>query len=435
MSADEKLARSSKPDPRAERAALMRNVNVRWLMAGSMMSLLGDQFTLIALPWAVLQITTDPLVLGAVLAVIGIPRALFILIGGAFVDRHSPQRVLMLTKYVNFVLLAVLAVAVGTGHLTLWLLYPLALGIGLAAAFSIPAGSSMLPQVVAMHELPAANGMLMGLRQLSMFIGPMLAALMIGLAGTTKGLALAFGLDALSFIASAWTLAKVATRPMPQPPRQAVLAAVAEGLRSFWADRELRAFLLYGAAVSLLIAGPVQIALPVLASSTPSLGAASFGTMVGAHGAGTLLGLMIASLRPHWRLGTLGLTILGIDTIVGLLFMPMGQISATWQGVSLLLIIGTLGGFMQVMVFTWIQRRVAPVMMGRMMSLFMFIFVGLAPLSAAATGGLLRVVPLQAVFVAAGGLLVLIVLAALLGSRMRKLSDAVPPQAAAPQSA
>jgi MFS family permease len=418
-----------RPDPRAERAALMRNVNVRWLMVGSFMTLLGDQFTLIALPWAVLQITTDPLVLGAVLAVIGIPRALFILIGGAFVDRHSPKRVLMLTKYVNFVLLALLAAAVATGQLTLWLLYPLALGIGLAAAFSIPAGSSMLPQVVAPHQLPAANGLLMGLRQLSMFLGPLLAALMIGLAGSTQGLAIAFGLDALSFIASAWTLAKVSTRPMPQPPRQAVLAAVAEGLRSFWADRDLRAFLLYGAAVSLLIVGPMQITLPVLASSTPGLGAAAFGTMIGAHGAGTLLGLTIASLRPHWRLGTLGLTILGFDTMVGLLFMPMGQITATWQGAALLLAIGTLGGFMQVLVFTWIQRRVAPVMMGRMMSLFMFIFVGLAPLSAAATGGLLRVVPLQAMFTAAGGLLVVIVAAALVGSRLRQLNDAAPARA------
>ncbi|HSW08878.1 MAG TPA: MFS transporter, partial [Aquabacterium sp.] len=144
----------------------------------------------------------------------------------------------------------------------------------------------------------------------------------------------------------------------------------------------------------------------------------------GAHGAGTLLGLMVASLRPHWRLGTLGLTILGLDTLVGLLFMPMGLISATWQGASLLLAIGTLGGFMQVLVFTWIQRRVAPAMMGRMMSLFMFIFVGLAPLSAAATGGLLRVLPLTAMFIGAGALLVAIVLAALAGSRMRHLGEA-----------
>ena len=419
-------ASTLRPDARDQRATLLRDVNVRWLMAGSIISLLGDQFTLIALPWAVLQISTDPLVLGSMLAVIGIPRALFILIGGAFVDRHSPQRVLMLTKYINTVLLALLAAAVLTDRLSLALLYPLALGIGLAAAFSIPAGSSMLPQVVAPHQLPAANGLLMGLRQLSMFVGPLLAAVMLALGGGQRGLALAFGLDALSFIASAWTLARVTTRPMPQPPRQAVLAAVAEGLRSFWADRELRAFLLYGAAVSLLIAGPVQIALPVLASNTPALGAAAFGTMVGAHGAGTLLGLLVASLRPHWRLGTLGLTILGIDAVVGLLFMPMGQITATWQGVLLLLLIGTLGGFLQVLVFSWIQRRVAPAMMGRAMSLFMFIFVGLAPLSAAATGGLLRVVPLPAVFAAAGGLLVLIVGCALLGSRLRQINDARP---------
>ena len=91
------------------RAALLRNPNFRWMTGGALLSMLGDQFTLIALPWLVLQMTGDTLVLGTVLALVSVPRALFILIGGALVDRHSPKQVLMITKYVNLVLLAVLA--------------------------------------------------------------------------------------------------------------------------------------------------------------------------------------------------------------------------------------------------------------------------------------------------------------------------------------
>ncbi len=422
------------PDPRAQRAALLRNPAVRWLMAGSAISLLGDQFTLIALPWAVLTLTRDPLTLGLVTAMVGVPRAAFILIGGAFVDRHSPKRVLMLTKHANTVLLALLAAGMLGGWMSLPLLCALALGIGLAAAFSIPAGSAMLPQVVAPAQLPAANGLLMGLRQLSMFAGPLLAALMMAALGRllpergdAPGLALAFGLDALSFALSAWTLARVSTRPVEAPSRQAVLRAVAAGLRHCWADRPLRNFLLYGALVSLMIAGPVQIALPLLASGTPGLGASAFGLLVGLHGAGTLLGLAVAGARPHWRLGTLGLTVLGIDAIVGLLFMPLGRLASVWQGAALLLPIGVLGGFVQVMVFSWLQRRVAPAMMGRAMSLFMFIFVGLAPLSAAATGGLMRWVSPATVFTSAGLLLVGIVMLSLLpAGGMRAMDEARP---------
>ena len=275
---------------------------------------------------------------------------------------------------------------------------------------------------------------MMGLRQLSFFIGPLLAGLMIagfgdgagsGAGGVrgARGLGLAFGLDALSFALSAITLAKVRVTPAPARAHAPVFAAVAIGLRSFWCDRALRSCLLYWSAVAVLISGPVHIALPVLASSQPSLGAAAFGSLLAAHGAGTLAGMVISGARPHLRAVNLGLTILLVDAIVGLMFMPMGHIEALWQGVALLVTIGVLGGYMQVTVFTWIQRRVAPELLGRAMSVFMFIFMGLAPLSSAVTGWLLRSVALPTLFVAAGGALVVVALLALLGSSMRQVTD------------
>ena len=163
------------PTPLPAERSLLRDGNFRWLLSGAVVSNLGDQFTLLALPWAVLQMTGDPLQLGLVLLLIGVPRAVFILLGGAIVDRHSPQRVLMLSKHANTVLLAVLAGSIATGGLGLPMLHALALCLGLASAFGIPAATSMLPQVVAPAQLPAANGLMMGLRQLTLFIGPLLA--------------------------------------------------------------------------------------------------------------------------------------------------------------------------------------------------------------------------------------------------------------------
>ena len=140
----------NRPNPDTDsRAVLLRNPNFRWMISGSFLSMLGDQFTLIALPWLVLQMTGDTRVLGTVLALVSVPRALFILMGGALVGRHSPKQVLMMTKYINLVLLAVLAGLVFTGLLTLWTVYALSLGMGLATAFSIPAGTAMMPHVVA----------------------------------------------------------------------------------------------------------------------------------------------------------------------------------------------------------------------------------------------------------------------------------------------
>ena len=424
-------------DNRAQvRSSLLSDLNFRWLTGGAFLSMLGDQFTLIALPWLVLQMTHDTRVLGTVLALISVPRALFILVGGALVDRHSPKQVLMLTKYVNLGLLGLLAALVLAGNLSVGLVYALALGIGLATAFSIPAGTAMLPHVVQRTQLQAANSITLGLRQFSMFLGPLLAGLLIMLFGdgaattaNATGIGLAFAFDALSFALSAWTLAKVRTHgtaptpPTPTAPSQAVLASVAEGLTQFWQDAELRTCFIYWAAIAIFIMGPIQIAVPVLASHTPELGAAAFGAMLGAHGAGTLVGMVASGMAPKLRFGNLGITILVFDGLIGLLFMPMGQVTSVWQGAALMLSIGLLGGFMQVRVFTWIQQRVPPAFLGRAMSLFMFIFMGLAPVSAAVTGWLMQSVTLRQLFATSGGTLVILVILAYWLTPMRRVTD------------
>ena len=434
--------------PNTDRAALMRDKNFVWLMAGSIISMLGDQFTLVALPWLVLRMTGDTLVLGTVLALMSLPRAAFILIGGAVVDRYSPKTVLMVTKYINTVLLATLAVLVLAGGPSLWTVYALAFAIGLATAFSIPSATSMLPHAMQRAQLPAANGVMMGLRQLSMFLGPLLAGLLIVLFGDgstgsaavgavtdARGLGVAFGFDALSFLVSAWTLSQVrlhsqiaANPAAPTPANQAVFAAVGVGLRHLWNDRDMRLCFIYWGVVAVLITGPVQIAMPVLAT-TLNLGAAALGILLGAHGAGTLVGMALSGAKPGMRLGTLGMTMLVVDVVVGMLFMPMGLITATWQGAALLGTIGVLGGFMQVSIFTWLQRRTPPALMGRVMSMFMFIFLGLAPLSGAVTGWMLRSITLTQLFVGSGGLLVCIALLALLASPVRQVTDGPRPLA------
>ena len=113
---------------------------------------------------------------------------------------------------------------------------------------------------------------------------------------------------------------------------------------------------------------------------------------------------------------------MAIDCIVGILFMPMGQIGAIWQGVLIMLIIGTLAGFMQVRVYTWMQQRVPRAMLGRAMSIFMFIFLGITPVSAAITGWLMRSVTTTQVFAGSGALLIAIVAVALFATPMRKIA-------------
>ncbi len=412
---------------------LKTNANFRWLLSGGILSMLGDQFTLIALPWLVLKLTGDPLSLGLVLALLGIPRAVFILIGGAVVDRYSPKRVFMLTKHASALLVGALAVLTFTGAATLPLVYALSLGIGLAQAFAYPSGSSIMPRAVPRELLQAANGAIMGVRQGGMLVGPLLAAVLlaIGEAGGNDGgmraLGLAFAFDSLSFVVSAWTLSRVVPLPGAAPAMpQNVLHAVGEGLLAVWRDLEMRTCFAYWGLVSVLIGGTMQVALPVLAKERLHDGSA-FGMLMAAHGAGMLAGMAFSGMSAKRNAGRpvrIGLLALSVDAMAGLLVMPLGLITLAWQAGLLLLSLGALVGLVQVAVFTWIQQRVQPQMMGRVMSIFMFIMFGLAPLSSAATGWIMLHVTLAQMFAGGGVLLVVCATLALLFTPMRRITSA-----------
>jgi MFS family permease len=417
-------------DTTTNRSTLLRNTSFRWLLGGGAISILGDQFTMIALPWLVLQITGDPLMLGLIVALMSVPRAVLILFGGAVVDRYSPWRVALLTKYANTVLLGLLAALVLLGHATLALVAPIALSIGVASAFSIPSATSMLPHVVERAQLQQANALLMGVRQVSLLAGPLLAALLFALAGdgsegmrNARGLGIAFAIDCASFIVSAWTLSKVRLRPVAPAAPQPMLRAVAEGLALVWNDAVLRACFIYWAVCACVVGGVMQVALPVLAS-TRLHGATSLSLLLGAHGIGTLAGMALTSIKGDLRVRNLGTTLLLVDAVVAALVFPLAWLASTWQIALLNVVVGMLAGFMQVALITWIQRRVPPVMLGRTMSIFMFIVMGLAPLSAGLTGWVMQYTGLPGLFMASGILLAGAAALAYAFTPMRAMADA-----------
>lgn len=413
--------------------SLLANADFRLLFGGSSVSALGDQFTLVALPWLVLRLTGSPAALGLVLAAMALPRAIFMLIGGAVVDRLSARRILLLARGVNAVLVALLATLVLTGGIGMPVVYAIALGIGVATAFAYPAGSALLPQLVPPVQLASANALFMGMRQLSLFIGPALAGLVIGIhaghgADEARGLGLAFAIDAASFVASLASLwlIRTAADQHSRPRGNGVLADVAAGVRQVWADLPLRAFMLYAAVVTTFVAGPIQVGLPVLANSRMDLGAASLGILMTANGGGMLVGGVLSRTVASAVRGRLGALVLCMDTLAGLALATLALVHSTVLGALLLAGSGVLAGIAQIAIVTWIQQRVPPAMMGRTMSLLMFTFMGLGPVSAAVAGSLLKLISLGELFAGAGLLLSAIALGCLANPVLRGVGAARP---------
>ncbi len=396
----------------AAKTSLFANRDFRLLFMGSSISILGDQFTLLALPWLVLKLTGDPQQLGFVLALMALPLAVFILVGGAVVDRMSPRKVLLNSRAVNALLIAILATLVVTGAIQMWQVYILALGIGLSTAFSYPAGGAILPQLLEPEQLAKANATFMGVRQFALLAGPVIAGFVIALGSggsgqnlaDARGMGLAFSIDAVSFLFSlaSLTLVRVHSDYHPQKKEGGVLGDVAKGVSFVWSDPQLRAFILYMGAVSVFVAGPLLVGLPVLANTRMDQGAKSLGLLRTANGAGIMAGSVLSGFAMRRIGGRVGLAVLCVDMVAGLGIAAMALVHSTLVGSAFMAAVGTLAGMVQIALFSWVQRRVPQAYMGRTMSLLMFTFMGLSPVAASAAGVLLKYVGLGQLFVGAG---------------------------------
>jgi MFS family permease len=239
----------------------------RNLWIGGAISLLGDQFYLVALPWLVLQLTGSGLALGTILMTAAIPRALFMLIGGAVTDRFSARRVLLSTATSRAMLVGTVAALVWLGRIQLWQLYVLTFAFGVADAFSFPAGSAMIPSLVQPEQLQSANALFQTSTVLTQMIGPAPAGLLI----KSWGIASALFFDALSFLAVIAALFGIPEAPKAPaaaagtPARPSMLHSIAEGLRSVRSDPPLLSLMVLFATLNLCVAGPIGVGLAALA--------------------------------------------------------------------------------------------------------------------------------------------------------------------------
>ena len=152
-----------------KRVLSIRDFFLLWV--GQSTSQLGDQFHSIAGAWLALKLTGDPLTLGLVIAVGGIARAIFTLIGGAITDRISPRKVMLFADLFRLCLSALLAAQVLTGTLQVWMIYVYSLIGGIVGGVFNPASMSMAPHIVPQADLQAGNSVMQGSSQLIGFIG------------------------------------------------------------------------------------------------------------------------------------------------------------------------------------------------------------------------------------------------------------------------
>jgi MFS family permease len=365
--------------------SLRRHRNYRIFFTGQIVSLAGTWMQNIALAWLVIELSGSPLAIGALAFWRFVPFMLFGLVAGVVADRLESRRLVLVTQGAAMVISIALAVVTLTGTATLPIVYVLAALGGVALAFDAPGRQSLTFQMVGPRELPNAVALNSGLFNGSRIIGPAIAGLVIAAVGT----GLCFVLNAVSFLAVLTALLIVREeelRAVEKDPSARVVDGLRRAFAYAWGDAQLRQVLSVVFVVS-TVGFNFHVLVPLLAADTLHVGPEGFGFLSAAFGLGALVGALAAATfrSASWRLFSIGTALFGVFALL------LAPVENAYLAGILLVGVGVSFTLFTANANSLVQLAAPDHLRGRLIGIYLFAFVGVAPLGGLFAGWLAEV--------------------------------------------
>lgn len=355
--------------------------NFRIYMSGQVISLIGTWLQVTAQGWVVWELSHSEAALGVVSMLGSLPLLFLGPWAGVMADRWNRRILLIVTQVGLMVLAFVLAALVQTGLVQLWHVYLLSLLGGLCTVLDFPAQQTFLGDMAGMSEVRKAINMNAIVFQISRMIGPALAGLMIA----RLGLALAFWLNGISFLAVIASLVLVTTNQVIHREHHlSIIHDLLDGVRFLRSQPRLQDLLILTVLVTFLGLSILNI-MPSVAGAMLNGDAATLGALLSASGGGALFSAVILMPIAQSRKRA-GLIMISAVIWQGVWFLVLGQ-TRTLPLAMLALAFFSLGVPMVIaMALGLIQVLTPPAMRARVVSLFTMVTFGAQPLSALAVG-------------------------------------------------
>lgn len=390
--------------------------NYRLWFAGALVSNIGTWMQRIAQDWLVLTELTDEdaSAVGITMGLQFAPMLLLLPLTGMVADRFDRRRVLVATQSSMAVLGGVLGVVTLTGHVTLWMVYGFALLLGVAAAFDAPARQAFVGELVPDSQLSNAVSLNSASFNGARLIGPGIAGLLI--AAISPGWV--FIVNVGTFVAVLVAIAVLRTRDLiPQERGRRGRGAIREGLRYVRGRRDLILVLvlvfLWGTFVmnfAVFIATMTRIVF--------ELGPTQYGVLSSVLALGSVSGALLSARRGGPRLGIIAWAALAAAAaLVAAALAPnpwLFGVALVAVGVAAMTLITTANSYVQI--------TTPPAMRGRVIALYMAIFVGGTPIGAPLVGLIAQTAgPRFAMLTAAAAAAVIVIIAVVYFLRTRAL--------------
>jgi MFS family permease len=360
-----------------------RHRSFRIFFAGQGLSILGTWMQTIATSWLVYRLTGSAFMLGLAAAALQLPMLFVAPFAGVWADRLDRRRMLVVVQAAAAVQAVALAALTWTGAVQVWHVLAFSLVLGTINAFETPTRQAfLLDMVESKADLPNAIALQSMLFNSARFVGPTIAGVVLAFAGE----ALCFFLNGVSYLAVvvAYLLVRVPGRS-ETGPREPVWQALAAGLRYAFGEPAMRRLIWLLAALSIFTA-PWQSLMPIYAGETFAGDSKTLGLLIGAVGFGALAATGFLAVRPSIR--GLGRIIASAGLVAALALTGFALSHYLWLSLALLAVFG-FGLIAAVASTNTILQTIADDdKRGRIISIYVTTFLGLAPISNFVAGGI-----------------------------------------------
>ncbi len=351
----------------------LQNQNYKYYFYGQLISLIGTWLQIVAQGWLVLQLTNSAFMVGLVAALALLPTLFFSLFGGVIVDQFPKKNILLLTQSCAMVLALLLGILTLTGNISVWLIGTIAFLIGTVNAIDNPARQAFVPELVTLEQLPSAIALNSGAFNAARVIGPSIAGLLIAVVSTGG----AFMLNGLSYLAVLAALMAIKVDEFIKPAKVNPIKAIKEGLVYSFTHPIIRVLITITGVVS-VFGWSYSTIMPVLAKRQFGLDATGLGYLYAATGLGSLVatlfvGAYAKKIPPVWL-------IFGGNSLFAISIILFTYTSTLAYALPLLFLVGMGLLSQSAMLNTIIQSLVKKDLRGRVMSIYVLMFLGLSPL-------------------------------------------------------
>jgi len=373
-----------------------RHRNYRILFPANAVSNIGSWAQRIAQDWLVLELTNSGTYLGIVTALQFAPVLFFSLHSGALADRYNKRKVLIATNILGGLTSLGLGTLVITGQIKLWYVFVFATVLGISTAIDAPVRTSFTTEVVGQSDVPNAVSLNSANFNAGRLIGPALSGLLIAAFGTGPS----FIFNGLTYVFVIIALIKLDERAFFHIDRPSTMGSVREGLRYVKARPDIYVVMLMIFFIATFGLN-LQIFNALMTTKEFNKGPASFGLLGTFVAIGSFSGAIFSARLEHFRKTRFVIIGGGVFslTVIILSIMPNYRSYALWLpicGVTALTTLITASSIVQV--------NSDPKIRGRVMGIYLLIFMGGTPFGAPLIGVLSEVIGIRETIVACGAI-------------------------------